>query len=27
MKNIVGKRITYAELTGKTEEGPTEGNY
>lgn len=26
MRKIVGKRLTYAELTGKTEEGPTETN-
>ena len=24
MRNIVGRRLTYAELTGKTEEGPSE---
>jgi hypothetical protein len=23
MKNIVGKRLTYQQLIGKTEEGPT----
>jgi len=23
MRHVVGRRLTYAELTGKTEEGPT----
>ena len=26
MRKIVGKRLTYAELTGKMEEGPTPAN-